>query len=267
MCELIDLECDLASLTEEIRVVLLKDKTTGTNILNTETYTPYESMPVLVPRCLRTKEENTKRSKDKAEIFTPIRIVKQMNDLVIEEYNKENHSFDDYVDSTQLEITCGEGVFLATRYDSETGHKIPIEDRVGLLDRKLHRLCKEVVDKDVFLEYMIRIAKSIYGYEYQGDSLLMARLNILYSFIEYYHYKFKENMPDSFLLELSETIVWNIFQMDGLTMCIPQRDIVKTKDKNYKAIHGILVKINNWKENKVEYFNNDYNIVSLDNVN
>jgi hypothetical protein len=42
--------------------------------------------------------------------------------------------------------------------------------------------------------------------------------------------------------------------MDGLTMCIPQKDVVKTKGKNYKAINGVFVKIYNWKENKIEYF-------------
>jgi type II restriction enzyme len=251
---LVHLNEDIKNLSDDIFSLLLKDKTTNSNILNTETYTSYNSIPKLTPRCLRNKDENKKRSKDKAEIFTPIHIVKRMNDLVIEEYNKENHSFDDYVDSTQLEITCGEGVFLCTRYDSETGSIIPIEDRVGLLDRKLQRLCEKINDKQLFLEYMIRIAKSIYGYEYQGDSLLMARSNILYSFMEYYNYKFKENLSESSLLELSEIIVWNIFQMDGLTMCIPQKDVVKTKGKNYKAINGVFVKIYNWKENKIEYF-------------
>lgn len=247
------------NIKEKVNDILLVDRTTGTHILNIETYLPYLSMPKLIPRCQRLKEDNDKRSKDKAEIFTPIRIVKQMNDMVMEEYHKENHSFNEYVDSTQLEITCGEGVFLATRYDSETGFIIPIENRVGLLDRKLQRLCIEVNDKALFLKYLPRIAKSIYGYEYQGDSLLMSRFNILFSFIDYYKFKYNDSFPQNILLELSEIIVWNVFQMDGLTMCIPQKDVVKTKEKEYKAINGIPVKINNWKENKIEFFNPDLN--------
>ena len=257
----IDFNNDINKLNDCIIHTLLKDKTTNNNILDTVTYAAYESMPELTPRSLRSKDENQKRSKDKAEIFTPIKIVKQMNDMVIEEYNKENHSFDEYIDSTQLEITCGEGVFLVTRYDSETGEIINIPERVGLLDRKLWRLCSEISDKELFLKYLPRIAKSMYGYEYQGDSLLMARLNVLYSFIEYYQFKFNDDLPSYCLSEFANIIVWNIFQMDGLTMCIPQKDVIKTKDKKFKAVDGIAVKVNNWKENKTEFFDNERNVV------
>ena len=69
------------------------------------------------------------------------------------------------------------------------------------------------------------------------------------------------DLPNSCLSELADIIVWNIFQMDGLTMCIPQMDVIKTKDKKFKAVDGIAVKVNNWKENKTEFFDNERNVV------
>lgn len=250
----IDLNRDIDSLSYSIKTILLKDRTTDKNILDTKTYIPYSSFPELIPRCLRDVDVNKDRTKNKAEVYTPIKIVKKMNALVLEDLDKNNSSFEECVNSTQLEITCGEGVFLVTRYDSETGELIPISDRVGLLDYKLQRLCEERKDKDSFKSYLIRIAKSIYGYEYQGDSLLIARLNILSSFKDFYYFMFKEEVDESLLEDLSDIISWNIFQMDGLTMCIPQREVEKNKKKAYVAINGIPVKVYNWKENKVEEF-------------
>ena len=277
----IDFSRDLSRISVKssfIQDILLCDCTTDKSILDTgnNSFIPYSSIPNLVPRALRDKEVNKDRSKSRAEIFTPIRIVSQMNTMVLKDWfesksknmNKENSVFEEYMDSPQLEITCGEGVFLCTRYDSETGEIIELKNRVGLLDHKLHKLIdsffnrnngkkNKIDDKELFYSYLIRIAKSIYGYEYQGDSLLMARVNNLMSYIEYYSYIFEEEMDGRVVEELVDIISWNIFQMDGLTQCIPQKEVVvdkKNKQKNYIAVNGIGVKIMNWKENKIELF-------------
>lgn len=42
-----------------------------------------------------------------------------------------------YIGSKRLEITCGEAPYLASRYDTMTGEIVPLEKRIGLLDRKL----------------------------------------------------------------------------------------------------------------------------------
>lgn len=272
----IDLSMNLNKISEISPIALdtlLCDRTTDKSILDTgrDSFIHYSFIPELVPRALRDKEVNKDRSKSKAEIFTPVRIVSQMNTLVLKDWfesknmNKENSVFEEYIDSTQMEITCGEGVFLCTRYDSETGEIIELKNRVGLLDHKLHKLLDfffnrntdKTKSKELFYSYLIRIAKSIYGYEYQGDSLLMARMNNLMSYIDYYSYLFEENMDDRVVEELADIISWNIFQMDGLTQCIPQKEVVvdkKNKQKNYVAVNGIGVKIMNWKENKIELF-------------
>lgn len=41
------------------------------------------------------------------------------------------------MDSKRLEITCGEAPYIVSRYDAATGEIIPIERRIGILDRKL----------------------------------------------------------------------------------------------------------------------------------
>ena len=48
----------------------------------------------------------------------------------------EGKSWMDYIDSRRLEITCGEAPYLVSRYDTTTGEEIPIENRIGILDRK-----------------------------------------------------------------------------------------------------------------------------------
>lgn len=269
----IDLSMDLNKISEISPIslgILLRDRTTDKSVLDTgrDSFVPYSSIPKLVPRALRGKEANNDRSKSKGEIFTPIRIVNKMNNLVFEDWfesesknmDKENRVFEEYIDSTQMEITCGEGVFLCTRYDSETGEIIELENRVGLLDYKLHKVMdhffnmgSRIDDKELFYSYLLRIAKSLYGYEYQGDSLLMARVNSLMSYIEYYSYVFEEEADDRVVEELANIISWNIFQMDGLTQCIPQKEVDR-KQNGYIAVNGMGVKIMNWKENKIELF-------------
>ena len=240
------------TLPNQVLETLLLDQTTGKHILNTIDYTSYDIIPELIPRCLRLKEVNEKRTKHKAEVFTPIWVVEKMNKMVLDDCLKT--PFDEYMDSTQLEITCGEGVFLTTRYDSETGELISLSDRVGLLDAKLKRLCEENFSKALFEQYLVRITKSIYGYEYQGDSLLMARINVLSSIQDFYYSIFNQSMNESLLCDLAKIISWNIFQMDGLTNCVPQKDVIKTKKKEYMAVNGIPVKVMNWKEGKIENF-------------
>jgi hypothetical protein len=36
-----------------------------------------------------------------------------------------------------MEISCGEAPYLVSRYDTVSGNIISVDDRIGLLDRKL----------------------------------------------------------------------------------------------------------------------------------
>ena len=173
--------------------ILLRDMNSGGNILFNGKELTKKFLPKIKPRALKSADEKILRTRTNAEVFTPSRVVKFMVDAL-----------DDggQIDSRWLEIACGEAPFLTNRYDAETGEEIPINQRVGILDRKL-RNAKN-------LDEAKRAVKSIYGYELQGDSLLIARANILLTFAECI-----ENFSESDLAEVAEIIAWNLFQFDG----------------------------------------------------
>jgi hypothetical protein len=63
--------------------------------------------------------------------------------------------------------------------------------------------------------------KASYGYEWQGDNVLLARENLLYTLIDYYQDKFGRRPTVKVQEEFAEIISWNIFQMDGLHYVAP----------------------------------------------
>ena len=123
----------------------------------------------------------------------------------------------------KLEITCGEAPFIVSRYDpvSDNQQLLPISKRVGFLDKKLSIVSKYCQTQEDWLKWTTVAYQSSYGYGWQGDSLLIARENLLYTFIDYYQDKFKETPGLDLQKEIAEIIVWNIFQMDGLKYVIP----------------------------------------------
>ena len=72
-------------------------------------------------------------------------------------------------------MSCGESPYLVSRYNVITGEDIPISDRVGLLDRKLRIVCENVDDEKDWYEWAKIAYQSIYGFEWQGDNLVLAR--------------------------------------------------------------------------------------------
>lgn len=191
---------------------------------------------VIQPRAAKSKDEQKHRTKNKAEVFTPLKIVKQMNDALDEAspnypINKDN--WQAYVAEKRLEITCGEGPFIAGRYNptANTGVVIKPENRVGFLDRKLQAIGRFIDDKKEWLEYAEKALKASYGYEWQGDNLLIARENVLLTIDDFYKAKFdaSKGLTTKKLEELAEIVAWNIWQMDGLRYVIPMSCRHETK--------------------------------------
>ena len=83
-----------------------------------------------------------------------------------------------YVDSRRLEITCGEAPYLVNRYDVATGEEIPVEQRSGILDRKLRVVDENAPSEKEWLKWAFRAFEATYGYELQGDNLVIARVNV-----------------------------------------------------------------------------------------
>ncbi|MFR7431542.1 MAG: hypothetical protein ACLUT3_03400 [Bifidobacterium bifidum] len=122
-----------------------------------------------------------------------------------------------------MEITCGEAPFLVSRYDAATGAMLPISQRIGLLDRKLRIVDEHTEDDLTWWKWTLRAFQSVYGYEFQGDSLLIARANLLLTFVDHYRNRFGTDPDKKHLKQIANVIVWNLWQMDGLTETIPFR--------------------------------------------
>ena len=200
---------------------------------------------IIQPRVCKDRETQISRSRDKAEVFTPSWICNAQNNLIDRSwfgrdnvFNTENSdntwivntdpitfsngkSWLDYVRDVRLEITCGEAPYIASRYDTVTGKFIPVEQRIGLLDRKLRIVSENCHTSGEWLEAAQEAYKNTYGYEWQGDSLLIARESLLYSFIEYYKVKFGKEPLDKSIKTIAYIISWNLWQMDGLKGVIP----------------------------------------------
>lgn len=202
---------------------------------------------VIKPRVLKTKEQQTGRAKDMAEVFTPSWVCNAQNNLVDEAWfgrkdvfnieDSDNHTWrtntdkiafpegktwKDYVRATRMEMTCGEGPYLASRYDTTTGEPIPVNNRIGLLDRKLRVISENVDDSGEWLEWAQKAFMNVYGFEWQGDNLLLAREALLYTFIEYYQEKFDKDPLEKSINYIAYIISWNVWQMDGLKGVVPE---------------------------------------------
>lgn len=263
--QLIDIrEDDLLALSAPVLDTLLRDHTTGKNIfwathdyeaLGSEYDYHSQLLPKLItgenkmvvrPRVLKSKEQQTDRSKDMAEVFTPSWVCNAQNNLVDEAwferkdvFNTENstsHSWTsnpqkiefpesktwkDYVSSTRMEITCGEAPYLVSRYDATTGDIIPLQNRIGLLDRKLRVVTENIESREEWIDWARVAYQNIYGYEWQGDNLLLARKALLYTFIEYYQAAFHTAPSCENIIEIADIISWNLWQMDGLKGVVP----------------------------------------------
>jgi hypothetical protein len=217
---------------------------------------------------LKTKELQKERTKTKAEVFTPTWVVKKQNDTADESYKGDD--LETYTRRKWLEITCGEAPYMATRYDMETGEIVPLAERVGFVDRKLARINNEVADKAEWQRLVELAYKSSYGFEWNGDSLLLARENLLYTYRDYYFAKWGDEPLYGLFEEIATIISYNVFQMDGLKYTIPlteKREIVvemqlslfdmgDTQEK-WQITPGKRVRIMNWDTNKMEYFDKE----------
>ena len=237
----------------ELLTQLLRDHTTGRNIFwGTHDYEHLgkgygykdEILPelitgehdrVIMPRVLKSRQQQTDRSKDMAEVFTPSWICNAQNNLVDEAWaTGQNKSWEDYVSQTCLEITCGEAPYLVSRYDTTTGETIPLQKRIGLLDRKILAINQHTETADDWLRWVRMAYQNTYGYEWQGDNLLLARINLLATFEEYYADRFHEQPTEQQTGDIAEIISWNLWQMDGLRGVVPDtcHDVVS----KYKAL-------------------------------
>jgi len=214
---------------------------------------------IIQPRVSKTHAEQIERTRSKAEVFTPSWICNEQNNLIDDAWfgrtgvfnqtegttwtvNSEKVVFlndkkwQDYVDSRRFEICCGEAPYLVSRYDTVTGNQIPIQSRIGLLDRKLRIVNENTKNEIDWLKWATRAFQSTYGYEYQGDNVLLARENLLFTFKDYYENEFRREPTIMQMKKIATIISWNIWQMDGISMTAPFSG-TPTEEAIYCKIH------------------------------
>ena len=215
------------------------EKITGTN---------YD---VIKPRIAKEQERQSQRTKSRAEVFTPSWLCNQMNnDLdevwfgqrdvfnvegVSEDGTKtwsataepivfpktKGHGWHAYVEAPRLEITCGEAPFVCSRYDTVTGDELSVGKRVGFLDRKLRVVTEKTKTRKEWVRRALDALRATFGFEYQGDNLLIARINVLETFTEHLHERWGPDVTREELEQAAWIVSWNFWQMNGFTDAVP----------------------------------------------
>lgn len=243
-----------------------------------------ENSSVIQPRILKTKESQGNRTKGKAEVFTPSWVCNAQNNLVdnawfgrdnvfnkeiekawettmekIQFPDKKDRTWQKYVDEKRLEIACGEAPYLVSRYDTVSGEHLKLKDRIGMLDRKMRVVGENTNNEGDWFKWSERAFQSIYGFEFQGDSLLIARENLLVSYCDYMENKLNREPTEKELINIAKIISWNLWQMDGLTYTIPYEKAVEPmeqitlfdfQEKDKKS----LCRIKDWRARKIYTF-------------
>lgn len=243
---------------------------------------------VIQPRILKAQDEQQNRTRNKGEVFTPAWLCCQMNNYLDAEwfgrpdvFNKmdgqnwavnedpivfpKGKTWQQYVDSRRLEITCGEAPYIVSRYDTANGNLIlPLIRRIGLLDRKLRIVNENTNTEEEWIKWAVRAVQSVYGYEYQGDNLLIARINVLMTFTDYLEERLNRYATNSELNKVSNIISWNFWQMDGLTGNVPkaaiathqpQMSLFDNGKNNADIVTSIPCRVFDWRKERSLFYN------------
>ena len=243
----------------------------------------------ILPRMMKQADTQQERTRKKGEVFSPAWVCNKMNNaldtdwfgsdtpknLFTEELSQSwqtvpepvpfdnSHKWEKYVDSRRLEVTCGEAPFLASRYDAATGEMLPVGKRIGILDRKLRVVGENTSTEADWIKWAIRAMQSTYGYEYQGDNLLLARTNLLLTFAEYLQARWERLPTTKELHTVANIIAWNVWQMDGLHLSVPggkpqpeteQLDLFSMFGTAEEQTPAVSCKVKDWRANKTQDF-------------
>lgn len=240
---------------------------------------------ILRPRVRKSEDEKRLRTKKRAEVFTPSWVCnEQLNAAdrlwfygktkpisgspfntvngktwkpttlasICKVFEKTKKDWKQYILEDRIEMCCGEGPYLVSRYDVVTEREIPVNERIGILDRKLRVINAFLgvgsgASKSEWLEWVKKAYQHTYGFEWQGDNLLLTREALLFTFLDNlreYNLSCSATQHDSNDIEcpntlkafdmdclriddfehikaIAEIISWNFWQMDGLTGCTP----------------------------------------------
>ena len=279
---------------EELQTVMYEPVTDRSQITTQQLgLTHYE---VVLPRMMKQTDTQQQRTRKKGEVFSPAWVCNKMNNALDADWFRglgaeesagqftvelpqgwqtvetpvqfpackgRTPAWVQYVQSRRLEVTCGEAPFLASRYDAATGEMIPVARRIGILDRKLRVVSENAATEDEWRKYATHAVQSTYGYEYQGDNLLLARANLLLTYAEHLQARWQRKPTKEELQPIANIIAWNVWQMDGLHLSVPggkpqpeaeQLDLFSMFGTVEEQTPAVSCKVKNWRSNKTQNF-------------
>ena len=274
--------------SEELQTVMYEPVTDRSQITTQQLgLTHYE---VVLPRMMKQTDTQQQRTRKKGEVLSPAWVCNKMNNALDADWFRglgaeENAgqftvelpqgwqtvetpvqfpvckgrtpAWVQYVQSRRLEVTCGEAPFLASRYDAATGEMIPVPRRIGILDRKLRVVSENAATEDEWRKYATHAVQSTYGYEYQGDNLLLARVNLLLTYAEHLQARWQRKPTKEELQPIANIISWNLWQMDGLRLSVPggkpqpeteQLDLFSMFGTVEDQTPAVSCKVKNWRK-------------------
>lgn len=224
---------------------------------------------VIKPRIAKENSRRFHRTKIHAEVFTPSWLCNQMNNDIDADWfgtrsafnvenkqtwtttsspvsfpKKKGHGWHAYVESPRIEIACGEGPFVCSRYDAVSGEQLPVGKRIGFLDRKLRIVTEKTKTRKEWVNWALAALKASYGFEYQGDNLLLARINVFETFCEHLQKRWNTAPTTEEMIEAAYVISWNFWQMNGITCAAPGNKmdrIVHSKLFDYRELKPDLI--------------------------
>ena len=273
---------------EELQTVMYEPVTDRSQITTQQLgLTHYE---VVLPRMMKQTDTQQQRTRKKGEVFSPAWVCNKMNNALDADWFRglgaeesagqftvelpqgwqtvetpvqfpvckgRTPAWVQYVQSRRLEVTCGEAPFLASRYDAATGEMIPVARRIGILDRKLRVVSENAATEDEWRKYATHAVQSTYGYEYQGDNLLLARVNLLLTYAEHLQARWQRKPTEEELQAIAKIISWNLWQMDGLHLSVPggkpqpeaeQLDLFSMLGAAEEQPPTVSCKVKNWRK-------------------
>ena len=279
---------------EELQTVMYEPVTDRSQITTQQLgLTHYE---VVLPRMMKQTDTQQQRTRKKGEVFSPAWVCNKMNNALDADWFRglgaeetagqftvelpqgwqtvempvqfpackgKTPAWVQYVQSRRLEVTCGEAPFLVSRYDAATGEMISVARRIGILDRKLRVVSENAATEDEWRKYATHAVQSTYGYEYQGDNLLLARVNLLLTYAEHLQARWQRKPTKEELQPIANIISWNLWQMDGLRLSVPggkpqpeaeQLDLFSMFGTVEEQTPAVSCKVKNWRSNKTQNF-------------
>lgn len=236
---------------------------------------------IVAPRIMKSWADQRRRTRDTAEVFTPAWICCAQNNMLDDDWFgvpgvlcsdanpqtgwvnspapaiiPDDRDWKTYVDNRVLEVSCGEAPYIVSRYDVSTGEPIPVERRIGLLDRKLRLVCERAADTEEFERWVLRAFEACYAFDLQGDNVLLARENLLASLDEWHAHYDGSPAPIRLRHKVAERLAWNVFQMDGLTFISPYAsapsrqlslNLFDSQDAGPSPTEPVYTKIRDWR--------------------